>query len=381
MTPHWNAVDDCFELAQMPFYWRLSEAPTSFPGILPKLPIRVIVDKEFDYLKFEPDVDEWLVIDRAYQQNENIGFVNPDSGQLDTYGSSVNNFFLNEIEKYRPESIYELGCGAGFTIQFLRNNGWDVIGIDPSEYSLNWSETLKFELINNFFDSGMLSRPAEMIYCNDVFEHVREVEKFSRLVYENLADKGVFSFATTNSTQSINIGDISFFEHQHVNMFTDRSIHLILRSAGFTDIDITAGSYGNTFHVTARKHKKGDSPPLPKSTTSCQGFFDRAKSRVEAFTRLYSQAENLHCYVPLRSFPYLASVGDFGCTPVYDSNIAWRSKYIDGYNLAIGSLDDVKFSPSAEIFVGSLTFYDVIRASLIQKGFSASKIYSIRDLL
>ena len=80
----------------MPFYWRLNNAPDPFPGIPPRLPIKVVTDLEYDYLKFVPTRGQWEAIDAAYRQNENIGFLNPESGQMQTYGMSVNNFLLDE---------------------------------------------------------------------------------------------------------------------------------------------------------------------------------------------------------------------------------------------------------------------------------------------
>jgi len=381
MTQHWNVAENYIKINEMPFYWRLGQSSESVPGIASTLPIKIVIDDKYDYLRFKPNESEWANIERAYQKNENIGFVNPESGQLHTYGSSVNNFFLNSIKKYNPVSIYEIGCGAGFSIKFLEGNGWKVVGVDPSEYSLKWSERLNFKLINDFFREGILKRSADFIYCNDVFEHVREIDIFSNLVYESLGSNGVFCFATTNSTRSIAIGDISMFEHQHVNMFTEMSIHLILRDAGFSDIEIQGGSYGNTFHVTARKSPAGLEMPLPDTGVSCAGYFQRASQKIKAFRKFYNESEKLNCYVPLRSIPYLATVGDFGRCSVYDSNESWRNKYIDGYSSSICSVQDVRFLPNTRFFVGSLTFYDEIKNMLVKKGFAPSDIFSIEEII
>ncbi|MEO9167286.1 MAG: class I SAM-dependent methyltransferase [Aestuariivirga sp.] len=374
--PHWNVQDDYLELQKMPFYWRLSDHPTPTIGIEPRLGIRVRLNLEHNYLQYIPTNMEWEVIDAAYRQNENIGFINPESGQLNTYGSSVNNYFLKVIEDCQPRSIYEIGCGAGFTIQFLKEKGWDVTGIDPSEYSLRWSERLGFKIINEFFNVGMIKGSADLIYCNDVFEHVRMVEDFSRNVFESLKIGGAFSFATTNSDRSIELGDISMLEHQHVNMFTERSIHSILRSAGFTRIDMNKGSYGNTFHVTAFKGPGKAIKDLPVRLT--HGFFERACRRIEAFERFYhAKAKSCGFYVPLRCIPWLAAVGDFGESDVFDSNPSWRGKFIDGYSQAIKCTQDVQVVPDQSFFVGSLTFLEEISAMLESKGVLPTNIFSI----
>ena len=285
MTQHWNVAEDCLEISEMPFYWRMSDSASDVPGIPSRLRISIIRNEEHDYLTYEPSEDEWAVIDLAYRQNENIGFLNPQSGQLDTYGSSVNNFFVEVIQTYTPKTIYEIGCGAGFSIQFLKERGWDVTGIDPSEYSYEWSKQLDFTLLNTFFCDGLLSEMADFIYCNDVFEHVRNVEEFCTSVYNALGQGGVFCIATTNSSQSIKIGDISMLEHQHVNMFTERSVYSILASAGFADIKVQKGTYGNTFHIVARKLQGSLNKDIPQ--VSSEGFFQRARQKIERFNHFY----------------------------------------------------------------------------------------------
>jgi len=364
----------------MPFYWRLSESAEPASGIAQRLPIRVVADAQFDYLKFEPSDDEWAVIDAAYHQNENIGFLNPQSGQLNTYGSSVNNFFLDVIRSAQPKRIVEIGCGAGFSIVFLRQHGFVVTGVDPSDYSQQWSERLGFQLIKGFFQKDFLEFQPDFVYCNDVFEHVPHVESFSKTVFECLGDGGVFCFATTNSSRSIAIGDISMLEHQHVNMFTERSIRLILNHAGFSQVTIRGGSYGNTFHVTAVKSQGKAEARGTDGLPACAGYFERAATRVAAFQRFYEARGALSCYVPLRCIPYLAAVGDFGLSRVFDSNAAWRGKYIDGYGSPIEGVEDVRYRTGDHFFVGSLTFFDEIKKTLVSRGFPESAISSIQSL-
>lgn len=379
MTPLWSVHDDLLEIREMPFYWRLSASSEGFPGIPGRLGIRVHRNAAFDYLEYAPSGPEWQAIDTAYRQNENIGFVNPESGQMDTYGASCNRFFHEVIEAHAPKRIYEIGCGAGFSIRFLAAQGWQVTGIDPSEYSDAWSKRLGFPLINAFFDGELLAGDADLIYCNDVFEHVRQVETFSRDVFRALKPGGIFCFATTNSTQAIALGDISMLEHQHVNMFTERSLYLILAAAGFSEITVGGGSYGNTFHVVAVKSPgtfAGDLPPA-----SCANYFGRAAGRITAFTRFYERVGG-HCqfYVPLRCIPYLATVGDFGASDLFDSNIAWRGKYVDGYSRPIKSKDDLMPAPDRHFFIGSLTFRQEIAAMLGDRGFDGANLESIETL-
>ena len=76
MKRHWNANKTCLEIEEMPFYWRLSTSADAIPDILPRLPISVKEDENFDYLRYAVGDREWSVIDAAYKKNENIGFLN-----------------------------------------------------------------------------------------------------------------------------------------------------------------------------------------------------------------------------------------------------------------------------------------------------------------
>jgi 2-polyprenyl-3-methyl-5-hydroxy-6-metoxy-1,4-benzoquinol methylase len=379
MKHHWRFQKNTLEIESMPFYWRLSDNNKATNNISQRLPIRINIDNKNDYLKYHPTNDELKIINIAYKENENIGFLKPDSGQLDTYGSSVNNFFLKSVQQFKPKSIYEIGCGAGLSIKFLRKKGWAVTGIDPSSFSKKWSEKNSFKLINKFFNADDLIKEPDFIFCNDVFEHINDVENLSKNIFDALTDNGVFAICTTNSTQSIKFGDISMLEHQHVNMFSERSIYEILLGAGFREIIIKPGSYGNTFHILAIKNKKNKKISLPSRITD--GYFERAKKCLESFSQIYKNNKNIHCYVPLRCIPYLSSVGDFETTPLYDSNIQWKNKYIDGYNRPILSLSDALSKKNEMMFIGSHTFFDEIKKNLIKIGWSKKNIFGISDLL
>lgn len=378
MTRHWSVQRDCLEIGGMPFYWRLSDGRSPVRGIDSCLDISVTRDEEFDYLRYVPDAHQWRVIEEAYRQDATIGFLHPESGQLNTYGSSVNRFFLAVIEQYRPARILEIGCGAGVSIRFLQEHGWSVTGVDPSEYSLRWSERLGFPLINTFFTADALDIEPDLVYCNDVFEHVRDVAAFSAAVFRTLAPGGLFCIATTNSTESIALGDISMLEHQHVNMFTERSIHLLLRAAGFSEVSISRGSYGNTFHIVAGKGNAASDVELPAVLTGA--YFAKAARVIENFGALYARGAVRNGYVPLRCIPYLATVGDHGICALYDSNVTWRGKFIDGYASPIRSYDDVKVGEEGGFFIGSMTFHQEIRAMLRKREIPDERISWVGDL-
>ena len=163
-------------------------------------------------------------------------------------------------------------------------------------------------------------------------------------------------------------------------MFTETSIHQILTCAGFSDIEVSEGSYGNTFHIVARKVKEKKLKKEPQDKNPVFKLFQNIKRNLKYFSEIYHSSSVLNCYVPLRCLPYLASVGDFGKTKIFDSNKAWRGKFIDGYSLPILGPDDIRTGKDEKFFIGSLTFYTEIRNLLIQKGVPQESIFSVLDI-
>ena len=165
-------------------------------------------------------------------------------------------------------------------------------------------------------------------------------------------------------------------------MFTEKSIYQILHSAGFSEVEISRGSYGNTFHIIAIKtlrSKRGDKDPC-EIEDLCISFFDKADRNLNYFGKIYNSTVNLNCYVPLRCMAYLSSVGDFGKTQIFESNLSWKGKFFDGYSLPIQSPDEIDIHKHANFFIGSITFYEEIKKMLIDKGVDKSEIFSVLDI-
>ena len=109
MKQLWNIQKNFLEIKKMPYYWRLSNSIKD--SSIPKyLPIRVRINDEYDFLESFPTDNEWKYMQESYFKNENIGFVNPESGQILKYGKNVNDFFLKVMKNYKPKTIFEIGC-------------------------------------------------------------------------------------------------------------------------------------------------------------------------------------------------------------------------------------------------------------------------------
>ena len=116
-------------------------------------------------------------------------------------------FFDKFISSWRYLNVLDIGCGGGFTCEFIAKKGATVSGIDLSTVSI---KTAKLHAKESDLTIDYRSGTAEnlpyqddrfdVITCVDVLEHVEDVAKVIAEVKRVLKPGGVFLFDTINKT-------------------------------------------------------------------------------------------------------------------------------------------------------------------------------------
>lgn len=116
-------------------------------------------------------------------------------------------YFDRFIPNWQGLKVLDVGCGGGYTCEFLAQRGARVTGIDPSaacievakshaeemgltiDYHVGLGETLPFE--DDSFD---------VVVCVDVLEHVQSVAATVTEISRVMQPGGLFCFDTINRT-------------------------------------------------------------------------------------------------------------------------------------------------------------------------------------
>jgi 2-polyprenyl-6-hydroxyphenyl methylase/3-demethylubiquinone-9 3-methyltransferase len=173
-------------------------------------------------------------------------------------------YFDLHVTNWQGLKILDVGCGGGFTCEFMAARNAQVFGIDQSqacieaakkhaafsnlniEYQHSFSENLPYS--TNFFD---------IVICVDVLEHVADLERTIAEIHRVLKPGGLFCFDTVNRTLKSQLIMIWLLEnilrkiphgiHDWKNFIRPKELVNLMQDTGFKNIEIKGFNlFGNT---------------------------------------------------------------------------------------------------------------------------------------
>ncbi len=155
---------------------------------------------------------------------------------------------LDEIEKSafaaalrRGETgarVLDVGCAIGALLAFLRDRGWNVIGVELSTNQANYArETRGLDVRDvRLEDAGFPDGAFDLVHASHLIEHLNDPRSFVREVRRVLADGGTFIVTTPNvaGLQARLFGASwrsAIFDHLY--LFSLRTLAALLESEGF----------------------------------------------------------------------------------------------------------------------------------------------------
>lgn len=169
----------------------------------------------------------------------------------------------------RPErSLFEVGCGSGFVANYLVDQGYEVLGIDPSEQGIAHAREAykrpKFFVGSAYDDLAAMYGQYPIVLSLEVIEHLYAPRAFARTVFDLLLPGGVLILSTPYHGYLKNVAlalsgklDDHFgplWDHGHIKFWSLPSLQTLLAEAGF---------------VNSEFKRIGRIPPLAKSIVVC----------------------------------------------------------------------------------------------------------------
>lgn len=164
-------------------------------------------------------------------------------------------FFDRHATNWQGLKTLDVGCGGGFSCEFMAERGAIVSGIDQSQKCVQTAKN--HALISGFkidYRQGLAENMPyddntfDVVICVDVLEHVADYKQVVSEVHRILKPGGLFFFDTINRTFSSQVVMIGLMEnilqeirrgvHDWDKFITPQELSVVMGNTGFGNIEI-----------------------------------------------------------------------------------------------------------------------------------------------
>ncbi len=155
---------------------------------------------------------------------------------------------LDLIEKHinRRSNLLEVGCATGYFLEVAAKRGWQIKGIEISQWAINYAIKILGEnnIINSSIEDAIMvleDNKYNVIAAWDVIEHLREPHKVIKRFYELLTADGLLAITTPDSSGFLSlITGRNWLNYrkvpEHIYFFNKDSLCQLLEQNGFSII-------------------------------------------------------------------------------------------------------------------------------------------------
>ena len=176
----------------------------------------------------------------AYRDAESEDYIAEEAGQRETARR-----LLERIERHSERGrLLDVGCWTGFLLAEARDRGWDVAGIEPSEFAAAYARDRHgLDVQTAGLDKAQLPAGSfDAIVMGDVIEHLLDPGAALDRVRGLLTDRGVVAIVAPDAgslvARALGRRWWSVIP-THVQYFTRASLAQLLRARGFDVLETT----------------------------------------------------------------------------------------------------------------------------------------------
>jgi len=162
------------------------------------------------------------------------------SAQMKTFQQAQASEFVRRFG-LSGKRVIEVGCGDGNYLDYLRQAGANVAGIEASSRFQELSRKRGFTVFSGYVsrESAIPESPWDGFVIRQVLEHVPDPNGFLQGIRASLASGAAGLVEVPSLEQSLDNGRFYDFFADHVNYFSARTLRYALERNGFEVIDVS----------------------------------------------------------------------------------------------------------------------------------------------
>lgn len=379
------------QLSSLPLYWRLKKDKESSP-VPERMPFSISFD-DHGLLLAERNTELLDALSTIYTLDANIGYLQEGYDIARPYLEDFWSYLEKQLPAAtRPLRILEIGCGGAVLLGRLKNLGHEVLGIDPSPLSRRASAAMGIEILPTMLQRGLDIGSFDLIFSMDVLEHAFDPDDFISLSNEYLKDGGRVIYSVPDAGPSIDLDEISFAMHQHLQYFTELTLRDRLERSGLSSVRVSKSDYGGSLYGVGQSSGSAAGQMVYNSAaphTRAAGNRKIEKMQinhakvVDYLKGLLKRGGIIGCYSPLRALPYISAIQQDvveNQMRFIDDTEPWQGKLFDGFSIPVFGISNYVNNPPSDIVIFSLTFENSIARRIRETGIM-SRVTTLREIL
>lgn len=157
--------------------------------------------------------------------NENYAYESSTTNTRKKNHEELADYVCKNFNIKKKSLVVDIGSNVGMLLQFFKDRGMNVLGIDASENIVEKANQNGIETWLGFFEDGIVERilkdkeKASVITATNVFAHIQNYEQFIDSLKNLLSDDGVFVFQVPHFLQLLKNVEYDTIYHEHISYF------------------------------------------------------------------------------------------------------------------------------------------------------------------
>jgi len=297
------------------------------------------------------------------------------------------------IDRYgvRNKNVVEIGCGKGDFLVLLCELGDNHgLGFDPS-YEPDRTgqvDTARIEFVRDFYSAKYAARPADLICCRFVFEHIYNPVEFLADVRRSIGSKSdTVVYIEVPNVMSI-LRDLAIWDiiYEHCSHFSRASLARTFTQCGFEVRDLYESYDGQYLSIEAvpctdaGESGRGEWGRLDEIRSSVESFTDKCRSKMDAWRADLDRIERARRRTVVwgagsKAVSFLNMLGIHDqIEVVVDINPHKQGKYIAGTGQQIVSPDYLRDYRPDVVIVMNPVYKSEIEQTMTRSGLTAELV-------
>ena len=173
-----------------------------------------------------------------------------------------------DISQLQPRDlVIDIGSNVGVLLEKFREQGADIIGIDPAPTIVNIALKRGIETIEGFFNLNIATRirnekkRAKIITATNVFAHINDLHAVMIAVDAVLAEDGVFIIEAPYAPNLIKSLEYDTIYHEHLSYLSLKPMAILFEAFQMEIFEVQQRDiHGGSFRMYIRRQQKSDAP-------------------------------------------------------------------------------------------------------------------------